>query len=285
MDVSETCSICQKQSNQMLMLSCVHDPCLTCAAHNHLPSSPVYTCPICHQRTPLDPSTLAELHSHRMPTSITTRANVHIDTRANVHIDTRANVHIDTRANVNTKSNGNNTKSNVKNNNTYSNSRKKTTHMSPSPTKNNRRSTPTNNAMTAASSYMCSSHREEELTYYCFTCQETICPECAIHGPHHSHPDIKLIKLIIPQVKHSFLTLLDSISTAQSAMNNTKDLFLIQLKQTADAYTNHKLYVRRQFEELQNMVTLKEQEMLKQLEAVNRQNVASIKTWLEQVNG
>lgn len=34
MDVSDTCSICKKPSDQMLMLSCVHDPCLNCAASN-----------------------------------------------------------------------------------------------------------------------------------------------------------------------------------------------------------------------------------------------------------
>ena len=31
-EVSETCSICSKPNDQMLMLSCVHDPCINCAA-------------------------------------------------------------------------------------------------------------------------------------------------------------------------------------------------------------------------------------------------------------
>ena len=30
--------------------------------------------------------------------------------------------------------------------------------------------------------YFCRVHSEEELTYYCFTCHENICPECTIHG-------------------------------------------------------------------------------------------------------
>lgn len=33
-------------------------------------------------------------------------------------------------------------------------------------------------------SYFCKIHSEEELTYYCFTCHENICPECTIHGTH-----------------------------------------------------------------------------------------------------
>ncbi len=32
MYVSDMCNICKKNSDQMLMLSCVHDPCINCAA-------------------------------------------------------------------------------------------------------------------------------------------------------------------------------------------------------------------------------------------------------------
>lgn len=31
-EVSESCSLCNKPNDQMLMLSCVHDPCINCAA-------------------------------------------------------------------------------------------------------------------------------------------------------------------------------------------------------------------------------------------------------------
>ena len=31
-EVSETCNLCNKPNDQMLMLSCVHDPCINCAA-------------------------------------------------------------------------------------------------------------------------------------------------------------------------------------------------------------------------------------------------------------
>lgn len=63
MDVSDTCSICKKPSDQMLMLSCVHDPCINCAASNfaeqvHIKGQSsevikihikVYICEICGQ--------------------------------------------------------------------------------------------------------------------------------------------------------------------------------------------------------------------------------------------
>ena len=44
--------------------------------------------------------------------------------------------------------------------------------------------------------FYCKIHAEEELTYYCFTCYENICPECAIHGSHKDH-EVKLIKKAI----------------------------------------------------------------------------------------
>ena len=32
MDASELCALCNKANDQMLMLACVHDPCIHCAA-------------------------------------------------------------------------------------------------------------------------------------------------------------------------------------------------------------------------------------------------------------
>ena len=32
MDISEKCQICKQTSDQMLMLACIHDPCINCAA-------------------------------------------------------------------------------------------------------------------------------------------------------------------------------------------------------------------------------------------------------------
>jgi hypothetical protein len=32
MNSNETCNLCSKPNDQMLMLACVHDPCINCAA-------------------------------------------------------------------------------------------------------------------------------------------------------------------------------------------------------------------------------------------------------------
>lgn len=35
MDISEVCNLCNKPNDQMLMLKCVHDPCVNCAASTY----------------------------------------------------------------------------------------------------------------------------------------------------------------------------------------------------------------------------------------------------------
>ena len=51
MDISEVCNLCNKPNDQMLMLKCVHDPCINCAAttyaeqiHIKGQSNQVYAC-------------------------------------------------------------------------------------------------------------------------------------------------------------------------------------------------------------------------------------------------
>jgi hypothetical protein len=48
--------------------------------------------------------------------------------------------------------------------------------------------------------YPCNDHPEEELTYYCFTCNRPICPECAIHGQHREH-EVQTTRKAIKQIK------------------------------------------------------------------------------------
>lgn len=48
--------------------------------------------------------------------------------------------------------------------------------------------------------YPCNDHPEEQLTYYCFTCNRPICPECAIHGQHKEH-QVQTTRKAIKQIK------------------------------------------------------------------------------------
>ena len=49
--------------------------------------------------------------------------------------------------------------------------------------------------------YPCPDHPEEELTYFCFSCNNSICPECAIHGYHKEH-EVQTTRKAIKQIRH-----------------------------------------------------------------------------------
>jgi hypothetical protein len=48
--------------------------------------------------------------------------------------------------------------------------------------------------------YPCPDHSEEELTYFCFSCNNPICPECAIHGLHKDH-EVQTTRKAIKQIR------------------------------------------------------------------------------------
>lgn len=59
------CVMCEQHHEQMLMLTCMHDPCINCAAVHYCSTQPntsqVYVCAKCGEYTELDSSSVAEL--------------------------------------------------------------------------------------------------------------------------------------------------------------------------------------------------------------------------------
>ena len=57
--------MCDQHHEQMLMLTCMHDPCINCAAVHYCSTQPsssqVYICAKCGEYTELDSSSVAEL--------------------------------------------------------------------------------------------------------------------------------------------------------------------------------------------------------------------------------
>ena len=49
----------------------------------------------------------------------------------------------------------------------------------------------------------CKNHSDEIKTYFCFTCSNVICPECAIHGSHIGH-EVEVIKKAGGKLKGMF---------------------------------------------------------------------------------
>ena len=101
--------------------------------------------------------------------------------------------------------------------------------------------------------YFCRIHSEEELTYYCFTCHENICPECTIHGipfitlGSHKDHEVKLIKKAINEAKSNFIDVVSQIGSAQNSMNKYKDGFKRSIKEAVERNTREKSLVSQEF--------------------------------------
>lgn len=62
---SEACAVCQRPNEQILLLTCSHDPCIECAALHYfegamiqsdfqLAEKSIYWCQVCYEPTPID---------------------------------------------------------------------------------------------------------------------------------------------------------------------------------------------------------------------------------------
>lgn len=111
----------------------------------------------------------------------------------------------------------------------------------------------TSEQVNGKNAFYCKIHAEEELTYYCFTCRENICPECAIHGTYydkvgnHKDHDVKLIKKAINEVKSEFLEITNKIGATQNNMNKYRDLFGRSIKESNERNSREKALVSQEF--------------------------------------
>jgi DNA-directed RNA polymerase subunit RPC12/RpoP len=132
--------------------------------------------------------------------------------------------------------------------------------------------------------YYCKEHSEEEISYYCFTCWANICPECAIHGSHKDH-EVKLIKKAISQVKGEYADIVGRVGESQSVMGKLKEGFLRLIKETNDRHTRERNTLSREFDVIRAALAAKEKELLRELDEINKQNLAALTGFLETING
>ena len=150
MDINDTCQLCKQQNDQMLMLACDHDPCINCAASAYAE--------LVHIKND-DPNVhslsikvyICEVCGESTTLDRTTVAELSNLSKSYVKVPSQ---------------------SHIKGN------RSTAVGNSSSLEKNRRRE----KSVGKQGTYFCRVHSEEELTYYCFTCHENICPECTIHG-------------------------------------------------------------------------------------------------------
>ncbi|KRX10819.1 hypothetical protein PPERSA_00989 [Pseudocohnilembus persalinus] len=68
----------------------------------------------------------------------------------------------------------------------------------------------------------CKQHPEEEVMYFCFTCETScLCAECVINGTHKDH-EVKTIKKAYPQIKQIMAQCFTGINQQTQKLNQKK---------------------------------------------------------------
>jgi hypothetical protein len=93
-----------------------------------------------------------------------------------------------------------------------------------------------------------------------------------------------LIKKAISQVKAEYLDIVTRIGDSQGSMNKLKDGFLKIIKDTNERHSREKNAVTREFDILRATLSAKEKEIIRELEEVNKHNLAALTQFLEMIN-
>ena len=65
----------------------------------------------------------------------------------------------------------------------------------------------------------CKTHLDEQLSYYCFSCNQNICVECALHGSHIGH-QIQAIRKAGAKLKNIYDGLISEGQRCRSIVEN-----------------------------------------------------------------
>jgi hypothetical protein len=86
-------------------------------------------------------------------------------------------------------------------------------------------------------------------------------------------------------VKGEYLDITTRVGEAQSHMTKLKEGFLRLIKDTNERHGREKNAVSREFDLLRAALAAKEKELVRELDEVNKQNLAALTQYLETING
>jgi hypothetical protein len=127
----------------------------------------------------------------------------------------------------------------------------------------------------------CREHEDEEVSYYCFGCLTTICPECAIHGSHQGH-EVKQIKKAIGDIKEHFINVVDRVQKVSDRHKARNQSMLNALSGLADLHIQHRRALADFFDGIRNDLARQEAQLMAKLEELHRSNVELVKHRMEE---
>ena len=93
-----------------------------------------------------------------------------------------------------------------------------------------------------------------------------------------------MIKKAIAQVKGEYMEVIGKVNDSQTNMNKLKEGFLRLIKEANDRHARERNTVTREFDIIRASIAAKEKEFLKELDDINKQNLAALTTFLETIN-
>ena len=104
--------------------------------------------------------------------------------------------------------------------------------------------------------YPCADHPDEELTYYCFTCNRPICPECAIHGLHRDH-EVQTTRKAIKQIKQLLVEDRQKLDQEMSEIAGNREQAKRLSKEWMDENKRDQEFIRKKLSQFKALVNEK----------------------------
>ena len=281
------CSSCNRKTDQTLVLSCVHNLCLPCAAKNlkrqqtkNLDNSLFILCDICNSYTELDEETANQILSYDNP--------------KNIYNNDLNNYNVSNINKTPIKNNENYFIENTDNNNYLFDLEEKTpTQIKPTKrifdnNNNNNCSQFTcdfnlandlvqfNDMNTRNNKQQICKEHGEPIIYLCLDCMTNcICPECVVHGIHKNH-EVLNIKKAYPLIFNKTQDLskfvnsqIKDLYNAEQDINKTKEYIALLIDK-------FKRQIISSFDQIRLKLSNKEKEIIANTENILRKNIEEL---------
>ena len=282
------CSNCNRKTDQTLVLSCIHNLCLSCAAENlrrqqtkNMNNSPFIICDICNSFTELDAETANQI------ITFTNNSNNIFNNDLNYYNINKTPIKI----------NENYFNENTGDNNYLFGLEEK---ISPKIKPTKHIFDHNNNCSQSVSDFnlvndlvqfndmnvrnnkqqICKEHGEP-ITYLCLDCMTScICPECVVHGRHKNH-EVLNIKKAYPLIYNKTQDLskfvnsqIKDLYTAEQDINKKKEFIVLLIDKC-------KRDIKSTFDQLRLKLSNKEKEIIENTENILRNNIEQLSNFNE----
>lgn len=262
------CFNCNKEHDQMLVLSCNHSLCLICSYTILKRDEKTYnykfiSCDICSEQTNVEIDTLKEILYYNKLTyeDIFSYKSNHRSSptqqykyTSNSNINSPSIKYVPSSYTMNNLNNGSIFQSN-------------------------------SNIFSSLSSKIYCKKHNEEITYFCFDCfTKCICSECVVHGDHKSH-NVLHIKQTFPIVLEKANEYINELSQKINEIGIVQNQLESKKKEVTNCSEAMKQEIKCAFNEIRNKLDSKEKELIIKADEMKDEYINDISTYTRLIQG